>query len=103
MTSDPRRLHEVMAANSDGALDIWATEFGYPTGGPRAVSEQRQAAYVKPALDIWYGRSFAGPLLWYSGRDTGTSTGDREEHFGLLRYDGSAKKAYDAVAANLTR
>jgi polysaccharide biosynthesis protein PslG len=92
-----------MAAHSDGALDIWATEFGYPTGGPRAVNEHRQAAYVKPALNIWYGRSFAGPLLWYSGRDTGTSTGDREQHFGLLRYDGSAKRAYAAVAAKLTR
>jgi hypothetical protein len=103
MTSDPRRLHQVMAAHSDGAMNIWATEFGYPTGGRRAVSEQRQAAYVKPALDIWYGRSFAGPLLWYSGRDTGTSTADREQHFGLLRYDGSAKKAYEVVAANLTR
>jgi hypothetical protein len=103
MTSDPRRLHDVMAAHSDGALNIWATEFGYPTGGPRAVTERGQAAYVKPALDIWYGRSFAGPLLWYSGRDTGTSPGDREQHFGLLRYDGAAKRAYAAVAAELTR
>lgn len=103
MTVDPRRLHAVMLAKGDGGKQIWATEFGYPTGGPWAVSEGRQAAYVKTALDIWYSKGFAGPLLWYSGRDTGTDAGDREQHFGLLRYNGSAKRAYAAVAACLTR
>ncbi|HEY7272790.1 MAG TPA: LamG-like jellyroll fold domain-containing protein [Actinoplanes sp.] len=102
MVSDPRRLHAVMAAQGDAALPIWATEFGYPTGGSRAVSERRQAAYVGPALRTWYSQSFAGPLFWYSGRDTGTAA-DREQHFGLLRHDGSAKPAYEEVAARFTR
>ena len=103
MTADPRRLHDIMASYGDGAMSIWATEFGYPTAGPRSVSERRQASYADAALDIWYRNSFAGPLLWYSGRDAGASGDDRENHFGLLRYDGSKKRAYATVAAHFTR
>jgi hypothetical protein len=52
---------------------------------------------------VWYSKPYAGPLFWYSGRDTGTSTSDREEHFGFLRFDGSKKPAYAAMSAVLTR
>jgi hypothetical protein len=92
-----------MTSYGDGAKQIWGTEFGYPTGGQQSMSEQTQADYVNPTIDTWYSHSFAGPLLWYCGRDSGTSAIDREDHFGLLRYDGSAKPAYLALAARLGR
>ena len=103
MVGDPGMLHDIMAGRGDGAKQLWATEYGVPTGGPGSVTEQVQSDYVGSALDAWYGQPFAGPLFWYSARDTGTSATDREQHFGLLRYDGSAKPAYATLAARFTR
>ena len=77
---------------------IWATEFGYPTAGGNAVTEQQQGDFVAPAMNAWFAHSYAGPLFWYSARDSGTEKLDREEHFGLLRRDGTRKPGYFAVA-----
>lgn len=99
LTAVPDRLHRVMSAHGDGELLIWATEFGYPTGGGHAVSEAEQRDYVAPALTAWYAHPYAGPLFWYAARDSGPSRLDREENFGLLRRDGLPKPAYGAVAA----
>jgi hypothetical protein len=103
MNGDPGQLNTIMAAHGDGAKKVWATEYGAPTGGPNSVSESAQAAMVASSLSVWYSKPYAGPLFWYSGRDTGTSTSDREEHFGFLRFDGSKKPAYAAMSAVLTR
>jgi hypothetical protein len=103
MTSDPNALHDVMAANGDGAKKIWGTEYGAPTGGPGSVTELVQANDVDIAVDIWYKFPFVGPLVWYSLRDTGTSATDREQHFGVLRYDGARKPAHARIAARFVR
>lgn len=97
------RVHQTMRANGDAGKKIWATEYGYPTSGPHSTPEQRVATYVDAAVDLWYSHPFAGPLFWYSARDTGTDPGDDEQHFGLLRHDGAAKPAYTALAARFTR
>ena len=97
------RVYEVMRAHGDAGKLIWATEYGYPTAGPHSTSEQRLATYVDTAVDLWYSHPFAGPLFWYSARDTGTDRGDDEQHFGLLRHDGSVKPTYPALAARFTR
>ncbi|MBA2624693.1 MAG: hypothetical protein H0U89_03705 [Acidimicrobiia bacterium] len=84
-------IHEVMAANGDGAKQIWCTEYGAPTRGRDAVSEHVQARWVVEAFEALGDWSWAGPLLWYSHRDRGTDAGDREDWFGLRRHDGTAK------------
>jgi hypothetical protein len=103
MNADTVTLNGVMAMHGDGAKKIWATEYGAPTGGPYSITEAAQATLVPDALRVWYSRSFDGPLFWYSGRDTGTDAGDREQHFGLLRFDGTAKPAYSALTSQFTR
>src|SRR5690348_16301399 len=103
MNSDVSTSNSLMAAHGDATTQIWATEYGAPTGGPSSITEQAQADLVSQALPLWYSRPYAGPLFWYSGRDTGTSTTDREQHFGLLRYDGTAKPAYPVLAGLFTR
>jgi hypothetical protein len=103
MTSDPKTLHDIMAAHGDSRKKIWATEFGVPTEGPHSVTEKGQADDVDTAVEMWYRLPFAGPLLWYSLRDTGTSRTDREQHFGVLRHDGTPKLAYFRLAARLVR
>ena len=93
----------MMVANGDGAKQIWGTEFGAPTGtSSSAVSEASQAQLVTDGYAKWKTWSFAGPLFWYSARDQGTDTADREQNFGLVHNDYSSKPslaAYQAAAA----
>jgi hypothetical protein len=93
----------MMVANGDSAKQIWGTEFGAPTGtASSAVSESAQAQLVKDGYAKWKTWSFAGPLFWYSARDQGTNTVDREQNFGLVHFDYSPKpslSAYQLAAA----
>lgn len=100
---EPVALAAIMATNGDGGKKIWGTEYGQATGGPNSVTEQTQASLVTSAMSTWYAQPWAGPLFWYSGRDTGTAYDDREQHFGVLRYDGSHKLAYARLQQLLTR
>jgi hypothetical protein len=103
MVTLPDTIHNVMVANGEGANKMWATEYGLPTGGTTSWSEAVQADWVGAAYSTWAAHSYSGPMIWYAGRDSGTSLTNREDHFGILRYDGSAKPAYAALQANLTR
>jgi len=103
MNGDVAQLNSIMAGRGDGPTKIWATEYGAPTGGPNSVTEQAQATMVTVSLNVWYDKPYAGPMFWYSVRDTGTSTSDREQHFGVLRHDGTAKPAYATLASLFTR
>ncbi len=93
MNSVPDQLNSVTVAKTGASRKIWATEYGAPTAGAISVSESRQAQLVTEAYRTWFSHSYAGPMLWYSHRDRGTSS-DREDHFGLLRASGSQKPAY---------
>jgi polysaccharide biosynthesis protein PslG len=103
MTSMPTRIRQVMQANGDGTNTMWATEYGLPTAGPNSWSEQVQAEWINDAYTAWSAHPFSGPMIWYAGRDTGTSTTDREQHFGILRADGTQKPAYAVLQNQLTR
>jgi hypothetical protein len=96
---DSAALATIMSSHGDGAKKIWGTEYGQATGGSNSITEQAQAILVTQAYNTWYAQSWAGPLFWYAGRDTGTDLIDREQHFGLLRYNGSRKPAYCAFQA----
>ncbi|MDQ1401774.1 MAG: polysaccharide biosynthesis protein PslG [Actinomycetota bacterium] len=90
-------VHDVMTANGDGAKQVWATEYGAPTGTSTvAVSEATQALMVANAYAAIQQWSWAGPLLWYAMRDSGTLGTDPEQNFGLLRNDFTAKSALAA-------
>lgn len=92
------QMHDVMARGEDGAKTIWMTEFGAPTGNaPDAVTEQVQAQTIKTVLTRARETSWLGPAFVYSLRDMGTDPSDREQNFGLLRRDFSAKPSYSAI------
>jgi hypothetical protein len=94
-------LRSIMIANGDGDKKIWGTEFGYPTNGPSGtfVSEAQQSTWITLAYQLWASYTWAGPLFIYVSRDQGTSTSNRYNFYGLLRYDFSAKPAYAAFQA----
>ena len=90
-------LRSTMIDNGDGDKKIWATEYGAPTDGPagsHAVSEGTQATMVTDAYARFRTYDWAGPLMWYSQRDRGTAITTRENHFGILRKDFSAKPGF---------
>jgi hypothetical protein len=95
-------VHDIMAAQGDGAKKIWMTEFGAPTGTNRdAVTEAKQAQIITEAYRAIRQWPWAGPLFWYAPRDSGTDPANRDENFGILRADGSRKASWSAMASVL--
>ena len=93
-------LRSLMVANGDGGKQIWATEFGFPTGASdRAVSPTAQADLLTSAVGQWRRFPWAGPLFWYSFRDLGTNRLDVEDNFGVVQHDWSPKPALAAFRA----
>lgn len=96
------RMRDTMVANGDSAKKLWLTETGAPTGtSSTAVSEAAQAAIVTDTLRSVEQLSWAGPVFFYAARDHGTNLADREQNFGLLRRDFSAKPAWTALVEAL--
>lgn len=93
-------LRSIMIANGDANKKIWLTEFGAPTDGPDPnwyVSEAEQTQMITNAFQLYKTYSWAGPLFWYTYKDSGTSTSTNENFFGLVRADGSTKPAYTTL------
>jgi len=90
----------VMSANGDAGKQIWATEFGEPTGtSTRAVSEATQAQFVTDSYTALKAWAWAGPAFMYSYYDAGTDPTNIENNFGIIRNDWSLKPSYTAYAA----
>ena len=91
-------VRSLMAAHGDSAKTIWATEMGAHTDAlaEGALTEQEQATTITTAMRLWAGYTWAGPMFMYQYRDRGTDAADRENFFGMTRYDGSAKPALAA-------
>jgi polysaccharide biosynthesis protein PslG len=98
-------IRSVMAANGDGAKQLWGTEFGPPTSGaPNAMSEPAQAAQITEAYTTWNAYGWSGPLFVYTQRDKrsyGAST-DSFDYYGMLRHDFSPKPVWSAYRALAT-
>ena len=98
-------LHHLMVANADGAKKIWGTEAGAYTGEAiGAVDRTTQAQFITDYLRLWSRwSSFTGPLFIYELRDAGTNRANREDNWGLLTTNGTAKPAWHAFIAALGR
>lgn len=80
-------IRELMNANGDGDLRIWATEYGLPTAeiAPgEVVTEQEQADFIEDFLHSWQGVDGAGPIFIYSTRDTFPNDPDLVYNFGFF-------------------
>jgi hypothetical protein len=117
-TTEPS-LHGVLSHQGFGDMKVWVTECGAPTGGPGGrsttldytrnkspdhVSEDLQALIATGSVRFAKTSAVIGGLFWYSYKDLGTDRSNRENFFGLRRFDGSAKPSYwsfkQAVAAS---
>lgn len=88
-------VRKTMVRHGDGAKEIWATEFGAPTGGSAGdghVDEQRQSDIMSDALTRFHRHAWAGPFFVFTIRDHGTNPQKKSDWFGLVSHDLAHKK-----------
>ena len=109
-------LRHVLDTYGLGYQQIWLTEYGAPTCGPRTgsagepgitvdhVTEERQAAIAADAVRVAMADPALGALVWYSERDRSWDPSTTENCYGLRRPDGSPKLSWwafrDTVSAS---
>lgn len=92
--ADLPALHDLMQRWNDGGKKIWITEFGAATGSSsEAMSDTDQAASLLEARQLVEAWDWAGPLIFYEFRDSGTDSADIEQNFGVVRADLTLKDA----------
>jgi len=114
MANTSPSFESILTACGAAAKKIWITEYGAPTNGPGPlatapgyglgsrpdhVDESLQATMATDSVRLARAAPHVAALFWYSYKDLGTNAGDRENYFGLRRFDGSPKPAYDALKA----
>ena len=96
------RLKDVRAildARGASRTRIWVTEIGFTTApsASRTVTETQQAQYVHDVFRLLREWDLADGMLWFNYKDPAApDPTDREDWFGLMRGDGSAKPAWAA-------
>jgi hypothetical protein len=96
------RVRDVMVRHADGNEQVWLTEFGFPTPGDSSPLLARQEQTVVSGFETWRSLDYAGPLFWFSWRDSDDS-GDESRSFGLRRSDDSPKPAFGVFEQELRR
>jgi hypothetical protein len=97
MSETSPSARSLMTAYGDSAKQIWATEMGAPTGtSSQSVTEAAQAQLVTDMYAKLKGWAWAGPGFIYNFRDKGTDLTNREDNFGIVRWDWSLKPSFTA-------
>lgn len=107
----------VLAKYGTPDVPVWITETGAPTSGPGDVSdgsvitektshvtEARQAQIATDTVTTVVANPHVGAMFWYTDQDLAEAKDKkgRSMYYGLRRYDGSKKPAYDALKRALT-
>ncbi|MGY4653351.1 cellulase family glycosylhydrolase [Mycobacterium sp. URHB0021] len=103
------QMRQMMINKGDAALRIWATEYGLPTGGPNAVSDQKQAKFIDDFLRTWANLQnlypslgdFAGPSFIFTTRDRVLGAGTEDGSYGLYRWDVATAQWVEKGAAQV--
>ena len=89
-------IRALMAAAGDGALKLWATEYGLPTAW--GISQEQQAAYIHDFVVAWQQIEGAGPMFIHTTRDTATGAFGAEDNFGIFTTNWTEKPAVETIA-----
>ncbi len=82
-----------------GWFDHEVTEQGYPTStSGNGVPEDIQAYYHVRTQLLCNGIDYLRSLYIYDFHDGGLNAADNESRFGIIRFDGTAKPCYRALA-----
>ena len=109
-----REVRRVMEANGDAAKPIWMTEFGWSAARhtcefgegagrrPAGVTEEQQAQFLLEALHCLQADPYVTVAMWFNNRDL-QDDGKMANMYGLQRFDGSRRPAYDAFKSFATQ
>lgn len=91
---------KIPSSKKMGTQPLIATETGYHTatgfaGSPYYVSEATQAKYTGRTLAEFFNRGL--PAYFYEFFDEGTDLNDKEQNFGIVRYNLTTKPAYTVI------
>jgi hypothetical protein len=88
-------IRQLMEANGDGGLKVWATEYGEPAseGGV-----QQQADFTEDFLNSWHTVDGTGPMFIYTTKDINSASTKPSETLGLFYDNGQPKPAAAIVA-----
>ena len=105
-------FESIMTACGQGSKKIWITEYGAPTNGPAVgatvnnyqigrapdhVDEALQAQMATDSVALAASTPTVGALFWYTNKDLGNNPTNREDYFGLRRFDGTPKPAWASL------
>jgi len=91
-------LRALMNQYGDAAKQIWATEYGLPTGTTsNMVTQQQQAEFIADFLNSWGEQAGVGPIFLYTTRDLDTGTDSAQDNFGLWETDWTPKQVVQVV------
>lgn len=90
-----QQILQIMAANDDEDLKVWATEYGEPTTSN--ISEQQQADFLQDFLASWPTIAGTGPMFIYTLRDTDSGGTNPTDNLGLYYTDWTAKQAVQVI------
>ncbi len=95
-------VHDVLRSHGSDR-PIWLSEFGWTTSTIRnvvpwmnGVDEETQAQYVEEALVKVRDWPYVPVAIIYELQDYSANRDDRNSNYGLLRYDGTFKPAFEA-------
>ena len=95
-SSRPQAIHDLMVEFGDGAKQIWGTEVGAPTRGPRSVSEDEPGGLAARVLRRVERLGVHRPAALVRGARH-RRRGDVEDSYGLVHQDRTPKPALARV------
>ncbi|MAU81606.1 MAG: hypothetical protein CME34_07000 [Gordonia sp.] len=91
------KIRTIVDNHGDIGKQIWFTEYGAPTQGPRSVTPLVQAKSIMQILNAAAKDIHLGPVFIHSSRDRGLDPDNIEHHFGLLNSNFEPKVAFFSV------
>lgn len=97
-TGDPRWTFKgQIELAAQAGKPLWITEVGWPTSGSTSVTETQQAVYLVRATELALADTRVARIFLYTWSKDGGDAGDREQHYGVRRQNGSFKPAWAAL------
>lgn len=98
-----REIRALMEQYGDGALKVWASEYGLPTTpfDPTKPllynSPEKQAEFLADFLASWQRENGTGPIFIYSTRDINSGSPSDQDNFGIWYTDWTEKPAVQVI------
>ena len=98
-----REIRALMEQYGDGALKVWASEYGLPTTpfDPQHPllynSPEKQAEFLADFLASWQREDGTGPIFIYSTRDINSGSASDQDNFGIWYTDWTEKPAVQVI------